>query len=290
LKRRFAADTTQFPEQSKRDINGQALASLKSAFAPARAILQSGPPQMRTALRRLARRCIYTSNTVRYRVELPRLLEALRVVGKVDRAVDIGAAGGYYVVNAYLHFANRVHAIEYDAHLCDLLRQELVRFPERCTWQQGSILSLPVESAGADLVACTQVLEHIDDELRAFHELTRILKPGGYLLLAVPHPPAPWPEPGHVREGYRVEDLINLGNRFGLKTIHSDYYLTSSTQKIIHLAHRFCGKLPALLPLSELKYSRDERLRQRPYGILALYRKQESGVVEWDSAFPIYGW
>jgi len=100
---------------------------------------------MKTAFKRLARRWIYTSDTVRYRVELPRLLEALRMVGKVDLAVDIGAAGGYYVVNAYLHFAKHVHAIEYDARLCDLLREELTRFPERCTWQQGSILSLPLE-------------------------------------------------------------------------------------------------------------------------------------------------
>jgi ubiquinone/menaquinone biosynthesis C-methylase UbiE len=202
---------------------------------------------MKTALRRLARRWIYTTNTVRYRVELPRLLYALRIVGKVDRAIDIGAAGGYYAVNAYLHFAKRVHAIDYDARLCELLRQELARFPERCTWQQGSILSLPVESASADLVACTQVLEHIDDEFRAFDELTRILKPGGYLLLAVPHPPAPWPEPGHVREGYRVEDLVNPGMRFGLEVVHSDYYLNFSTQKIVHLAHRFREKLPVSL-------------------------------------------
>ena len=229
---------------------------------------------MKMALRRLARRWIYTSNTVRYRVELPRLLKALQIVGQVDCAIDVGAAGGYYVVSAYLHFAKHVHAIEYDTGLCNLLRQELARFPERCSWQQGSILSLPVESASADLVACTQVLEHIDDELLAFKELTRVLKPGGHLLLAVPHPPAPWPEPGHVREGYRIEDLMTLGARFGLEIIHSDYYLTSSTQKVVHRAHRFREKLPALLPLPELSYSRNERLRQRPYGILVLYRKQ----------------
>jgi SAM-dependent methyltransferase len=202
---------------------------------------------------------------------LPRLLEALQIVGKVDGTIDVGAAGGYYVVSAYLHFAEHVHAIEYDRQLCNLLQQELARFPERCTWQQGSILSLPAKSASADLVACTQVLEHIDDDLLAFQELTRVLKPGGHLLLAVPRPPAPWPEPGHVREGYRVEDLTNLGIRFGLETIHFDYYLTSSTQKVVHLAHRFREKLPALLPLPELSYSRDERFRQRPYGILALY-------------------
>lgn len=242
-------------------------------FALGTPFVQSAPQQMKTALKRIARRWIYTSNTVRYRVELPRLLQALRIVGKVDRAIDVGAAGGYYAVSAYLPFARQVHAIEYDTHLCNLLQQELAHFPDRCSWQQGSILSLPVDSASADLVACTQVLEHIEDDLRAFEELNRILKPGGYLLLAVPHPPAPWPEPGHRREGYRIEDLAQLGTRFGLEIIHSDYYLTSSTQKVIHLAHRFRNRLPALWPLAELHYSREERIRQRPYGILALYKK-----------------
>ena len=163
--------------------------------------------------------------------------------------------------------------MEYDTHLCDLLRQELARFPGRCTWQQGSILSLPVETESADLVTCTQVLEHIDDELRAFGELARILKPDGHLLLTVPHPPAPWPESGHVREGYRMEELENLGARFGLETIHSDYFLIASTQSVIRLAHRLHHRLPALLPLPELRLSREERFRQQPYGILALYRK-----------------
>jgi SAM-dependent methyltransferase len=228
---------------------------------------------MKAALKRLARRCFYTSNTVRYRVELPRLLEALRLVGKVDLAVDVGAAGGYYVVSAYVQFANHVHAIEYDVNLCDLLRQELAQFPGRCTWQQGSILLLPVETESMDLVTCTQVLEHIDDELQAFGELTRILKRGGYLLLTVPHPPAPWPETGHVREGYRREELVNLGTRFGLEVIHSDFYLTASTQNVIRLAHRLHQRLPAVLPLPELRLSREERSRQQPYGILALYRK-----------------
>lgn len=250
--------------------------SIKFAVAVASAFVQNAPPQMKTALRGLARRCFYTSNTVRYRVELPRLLEALRIVGKVDLAVDVGAAGGYYVVSAYVQFANRVHAIEYDSHLCELLREELARFPNRCTWQQGSILSLPVETESADLVTCTQVLEHIDDELGAFSELARILKLGGNLLLAVPHPPAPWVETGHVREGYRREELVNLGTRFGLETIHCDYYLTATTQNVIRLAHRLHQRLPALLPLPELRLSSEERSRQQPYGILVLYRKKNN--------------
>jgi predicted RNA methylase len=83
---------------------------------------------------------------VRYRVELPRLLEALGLVGQIDRAVDIGAGGAYYTISAYRYFAKRGHSIEFDKRLCNLLRRELHRFPGRCTWQQGSILALLYEA------------------------------------------------------------------------------------------------------------------------------------------------
>ncbi len=50
----------------------------------------------------------------------------------------------------------------------------------------GSILSLPLPSESADLVVCTEVLEHVFETERALTELRRVLKPGGSLLLSTP--------------------------------------------------------------------------------------------------------
>jgi SAM-dependent methyltransferase len=50
----------------------------------------------------------------------------------------------------------------------------------------GDILSLPVRSECADLVVCTEVLEHVFDTDKALTELRRVLKPGGALLLSTP--------------------------------------------------------------------------------------------------------
>ena len=44
----------------------------------------------------------------------------------------------------------------------------------------------PLESASADVVVCTQVLEHVPDLQRTYSEITRILRPGGTLVLSVP--------------------------------------------------------------------------------------------------------
>src|SRR5205823_8007008 len=43
--------------------------------------------------------------------------------------------------------------------------------------------SLPIEPARYDLVLCTQVLEHVRRPMLALGEISRVLKPGGYLLL-----------------------------------------------------------------------------------------------------------
>jgi SAM-dependent methyltransferase len=50
---------------------------------------------------------------------------------------------------------------------------------------RGEATGLP--EASFDAVLCTQVLEHCEDPAAVLREVARILKPGGALILAVPH-------------------------------------------------------------------------------------------------------
>lgn len=47
--------------------------------------------------------------------------------------------------------------------------------------------SLPLKNNSADLIFASEVVEHIYDTENAFSEITRILKPGGKLLLTTPY-------------------------------------------------------------------------------------------------------
>ena len=66
----------------------------------------------------------------------------------------------------------------------------------------GDICSIPVEAASFDVVLCTEVLEHVPEPIRAVKEFSRILKPGGQLLLTAPLGSGLHQEPYHFYGGY----------------------------------------------------------------------------------------
>ena len=51
---------------------------------------------------------------------------------------------------------------------------------------QGDALHLPFPDGAFDRVICSEVLEHIPDDLAAMRELARVLRPGGTMAVTVP--------------------------------------------------------------------------------------------------------
>ncbi len=62
--------------------------------------------------------------------------------------------------------------------------------------------AIPVEDRSFDAVLCTEMLEHVPDPLAVARELSRILKPGGRLLLTAPLGSGIHQEPHHYYGGY----------------------------------------------------------------------------------------
>lgn len=226
-------------------------------------------------LRDLASRLLFTSNTVRYGVEAPRLEEALGHVPAQGTLLDAGAGGGMYACAVYSRRFSPVTALEYDEGNLAILRRRLQDARVNGVAVHGSILEIPFPDGRFDCVACTQVLEHIEDDRRAASELVRVLKPGGHLLVTVPIPPAPWPEPDHVRDGYTPGSLAALFEPLRLHTVHTDFFFTEETQQIVHRVRRLGGYAPRLWPLGELHGTAAQRAAASPYCILALMRKSQ---------------
>jgi SAM-dependent methyltransferase len=69
-----------------------------------------------------------------------------------------------------------------------------------------SITNMIFDTASFDCVLCSEVLEHVPDDLKALSELRRVLKPGGILVITVPFQKRYWAEDDEFVEHLRRYD------------------------------------------------------------------------------------
>jgi SAM-dependent methyltransferase len=67
---------------------------------------------------------------------------------------------------------------------------------------ESDITAIPVPDGSFDVVLCTEVLEHVPKPVAAVREMSRILRPGGRLLLSAPLGSHLHQEPYHFYGGY----------------------------------------------------------------------------------------
>lgn len=91
----------------------------------------------------------------------------------------------------------------------------------------GDVCTLPFPEATFDLVLATDIIEHVDDDLRGLQELRRVLKPGSPLLLTVPAFPMLWglqDEVSHHKRRYRLNQLLKKLDKAGLSVRRHFYF------------------------------------------------------------------
>jgi ubiquinone/menaquinone biosynthesis C-methylase UbiE len=93
-----------------------------------------------------------------------------------------------------------------------------------------------------DLVLCSDVLEHVEDDEKAFSELAHILKKGGILLLTTPRlsdeSKATYADYGHVRPGYTPGRVQELCRRNGLSVLREEGYSCPLTERLSRINYR----------------------------------------------------
>jgi ubiquinone/menaquinone biosynthesis C-methylase UbiE len=112
----------------------------------------------------------------------------------------------------------------------------------------SDILSIPLAAHSVDAIMCTEVLEHIPDPLGAIREFSRLLKPGGYLLITAPFASLTHFAPYHFasgfsrffyekhlpENGFEITELQLNGNFFE--------YIAQETRRIKPVAAKYTGK------------------------------------------------
>lgn len=112
------------------------------------------------------------------------------------KVLDVGAGSCPYR-NCFSH-------CEYKSHDFAKLESGLLRGHEAYASVDyvSDICSLPVESGAFDAVVCTEVLEHVPEPIRALHEIGRVIRPGGKVILTAPLGSGLHQEPYHFYGGY----------------------------------------------------------------------------------------
>jgi len=66
----------------------------------------------------------------------------------------------------------------------------------------SDIVNIPAPDSEFDVVLCSEVLEHVPDQVKALDEFSRLLKPGGYLILTAPFASLVHMAPFHFCTGF----------------------------------------------------------------------------------------
>ncbi len=131
---------------------------------------------------------------------------------KNHTALDVGCGTGDYTIElATMGF--QITGIDISSYAINTAKEkcEKLGITNAC-FQQTDIMSIN-SNQKYDFILLSEVLEHCEDDLSIFKNLTQILNPGGYLLCSVPFDPDLWSyeyeDAGHVRR-YDTEGINQL--------------------------------------------------------------------------------
>jgi SAM-dependent methyltransferase len=204
-----------------------------------------------------------------------------QVAGPGDRLLEIGCGTGY-VLQALVGKC-RLRATGGEL-LAEGLEHARRRVPG-AEFAEVDALAMPYDRE-FDLVGAFDVLEHIEDDLKAIRGLHRAVRSGGHVLLTVPQHPWLWSafdeHSRHVRR-YRRAELVERVTQAGLTPVRVTSFVTS------------------LLPLMALSRMRQRRSR-RAYDpiaelllpapidrVLEMALDSERRLIRWGVNLPVGG-
>ena len=151
---------------------------------------------------------------------------SLDLIKSIDfsSVLDVGCGVGEMLLLLRGELAGK----EISFHGADFAEQTISSLKDRIDWAEFSVLDIEKDALDKqfDLVICSEVIEHLNDRESAFRHLSRMLAPGGHLLITCPtgkihatekhwghvsHPSVQELEQRAQENGLQIEALLNWG-------------------------------------------------------------------------------
>ena len=117
-----------------------------------------------------------------FAIEQPPMLQLIDPL-PAGVALDAACGTGRYAVHLHER-GHTVIGVDQSPAMLALARAKL----PGCTFLEGDLQDLPVDTGSIDAAVCALALVHVEDLDRAMAELARVLRPGGRLIISDVHP------------------------------------------------------------------------------------------------------
>ena len=170
------------------------------------------------------------------------------------RALDVGSGGGGYAIDNHLSKGTPAMLCDYSSELLQLAQHQVAKagLSQLAEFTECSAEALPFADAGYDFIQCMEVLEHLHHPEKALAEFRRVARPGARLVVSVPHPPEWFPNPEHVVEGYRADQMSAMIESAGWRVLRTETCMLILSRIVLFLLHKCRVPLP-LNPLVGLE-------------------------------------
>jgi 2-polyprenyl-6-hydroxyphenyl methylase/3-demethylubiquinone-9 3-methyltransferase len=173
-------------------------------------------------------------NPVRYGY-FKRRLQQLHLPGKT--VLDIGCGGGF-LAEEFAREGFTVTGIDPAARSLEAARKHAADNNLEIDYREGKGEALPFPDASFDIVACCDVLEHVDDLTMVIGEVARTLKPGGVFCY----------------------DTVNRTwlSKVALIKISQDWSFTSWSQPNVHVWEKFIKPAELIVVMNRYRFTNQE--------------------------------
>ena len=163
-------------------------------------------------------------NTHRYQV----ILQALQQIGRPQRVLDFGCSRAYHAIHLHNALGISFTCVDIDSTSIRLANEMIQKAARRPQGMEAIVATdLKFANREYDAVMCMETLEHVKDYRKLLEQFEQAVKPGGWIVLTLPHGPVEftmWVEhPERNREHLREFGLQDCYELFSRKP---GFYLT----------------------------------------------------------------